>query len=474
MKKPILLMAAAFSLFIASCDDESDLGVPQVTPQEAIMSADGLTVAFGEAISGDALNIAQYVGLGVLNPNLSGDMKDEYVPLISVSEVKDLPEGANVQFMMQMAAEEAFSNAKDINLTDGKALGSELNLAFQELYGKLPAPEKVWVRFAAYVVDGSQVSRLGGLDRWYGEKAVTATPVDWAVAETYQLRTFVGGQASTVYTMVRSDKDRYEDPLFSTTFPVDAEAAAAGFSWEIAAVYSSGDVIYYPTEGKDSGKGIISLSGKPETIESAGQYRVEINALDATYSQTLAYEYLNLPGGSNGWNVTAEEWRLTTNDYDNYYGYAWLDGEFKIAAGSWDVNWGQLKDAEYGTLSSGGDNISAPKTGLYYVTMCISKATYQLTEITSLGMIGDFNDWGAQSPLTISDNGLTIKGEMTIPADKGLGWKFRANDNWDINLGGTMQNLVPGGDNLQAEGPGTYEVSLNLANLPYTCSVVKK
>ncbi len=41
--------------------------------------------------------------------------------------------------------------------------------------------------------------------------------------------------------------------------------------------------------------------------------------------------------------------------------------------------------------------------------------------------------------------------------------KFRANDGWDLNLGGDLNALTIGGDNIQITSAGSYTVTLNLA-----------
>ena len=58
---------------------------------------------------------------------------------------------------------------------------------------------------------------------------------------------------------------------------------------------------------------------------------------------------------------------------------------------------------------------------------------------------------------------------------KGSGeFKFRANNGWDINLGGNLSALTAGGDNIATPGEGTYTVTLDLSQVPYSATVVKK
>lgn len=65
---------------------------------------------------------------------------------------------------------------------------------------------------------------------------------------------------------------------------------------------------------------------------------------------------------------------------------------------------------------------------------------------------------------------MVWKGKLTV-AD-GQGWKIRCNDNWDINLGGDLKALTVGGDNISVAA-GTYNVTLDLTNVPYSITLTK-
>ncbi len=53
-------------------------------------------------------------------------------------------------------------------------------------------------------------------------------------------------------------------------------------------------------------------------------------------------------------------------------------------------------------------------------------------------------------------------------------YKFRCDNDWAINLGGSLDNLTFGGDNLNFTEAGTYTVTLDLSKVPYSATVVKK
>ncbi|MFS6554145.1 DUF5116 domain-containing protein, partial [Parabacteroides distasonis] len=65
----------------------------------------------------------------------------------------------------------------------------------------------------------------------------------------------------------------------------------------------------------------------------------------------------------------------------------------------------------------------------------------------------------------------TWKAELTVT--DGQGWKFRANSDWAINLGGKADELWANGADIVLPA-GTYEITLNLSTYPATYTAVKK
>ena len=66
---------------------------------------------------------------------------------------------------------------------------------------------------------------------------------------------------------------------------------------------------------------------------------------------------------------------------------------------------------------------------------------------------------------------LTWTGTIAMTAGE---YKFRFNNGWDINLGGSLDKLQFDGSNITIDEAGTYDVILDLSNLPYTATLVKK
>ncbi len=463
MKKTGLYLLGLLAITgLASCDDKSDLGIEQKNPQETIMEANGLTVAFQTPMAGNSLDLNAYV--------------DQSIPVISTVEATNLPEGATVDYQMQIASQSDFSDAQTLDVTDGSVLCSAWDAAFKEIYSKNPAPRTNYIRFAAYVVDGTQLSRLGGEDFWYAAKELTVTPIDLKLPVDASYYIWENGEYKE---MSHSSQHQYDDPNFSIIIEVSQAQAAEGYKWHIV----NGTYMQNESAGKMYG---VSETGDPSdmsgslvlangnvtngVIKAAGTYKISVNMLDLTYNISFAFETLNTPGPANGWSFD-NNMLLSTTDYVTYSGYVYIDTEFKLAAGSWDVNWGM--GATEGTLASGGANIKVPSNGLYYVVANLNELTYSLTKIESLGMIGGFNGWSSQLNMTPSADYKTWTVDVTFN-DANTEWKFRMNDNWDINLGGELSNLVGNGANIVTPEAGTYTVTLNLGKLPYSATVVKK
>ena len=110
-------------------------------------------------------------------------------------------------------------------------------------------------------------------------------------------------------------------------------------------------------------------------------------------------------------------------------------------------------------------NITAPQAGFYYLKVNISKdGEYNLkpTAITRVAVVGSLNNWGndghTDTPMTY--NATEDCWEVTTDFVDGE-YKFRFNGGWDINLGGSLNNLTSGGPNLKS-AKGKYLVRLYL------------
>lgn len=203
------------------------------------------------------------------------------------------------------------------------------------------------------------------------------------------------------------------------------------------------------------------------TFDGGGEtYNIEVNLKQGTY--TIKAANIWLVGSINGWNNHGQYLAAIGNDV--HVGYQYLDNssEIKIlvARDSWDGLWGA--GASPGEIADGGGNIvvsglptySTP--GFYEIKFDMINKTVVLTK-TDWGVIGDAQSgsWDTDVNLTYNQTSKVWEGQVTF---LGTGsYKFRANDGWDINVGGAIYNLTNGGDNIASPAAGTYNVVLDLS-----------
>ena len=197
------------------------------------------------------------------------------------------------------------------------------------------------------------------------------------------------------------------------------------------------------------------------------QYIITVNTKDMTYDvEGLAYaDMIWQAGNANGWGSPAaglknKGWKNARQNDGDYFGFMYLNGDFKFRSGkdNWNApDWGI--GASEGTLAVGAGNINTAE-GFYMVEANIANLTYNLTPITTIGVIGSFpnTNWGSdEAKLTYNNATGAWEGRCTIP--DGVKFKFRANDSWDINWGGDLNNLsYDGGD--MSIAAGTYFIQL--------------
>lgn len=184
-------------------------------------------------------------------------------------------------------------------------------------------------------------------------------------------------------------------------------------------------------------------------------YTIATDGQEPTVDPTAEYDYVYIAGTADGWNGNGGK-LASVKDANDYYGFINATGEFKIQKnqGSWATNWG----GSNGTLVAGGSNIQA--NGFVYVNANIGNMTYSVTDITSMGIIGDATPggWDTETALTYNAENNTWEGNVTLTAGT---IKFRANNDWAINFGGALDNLTISGDNITVEA-GTYMIALTL------------
>ena len=175
-----------------------------------------------------------------------------------------------------------------------------------------------------------------------------------------------------------------------------------------------------------------------------------------------------VPEPVTGWNIIGlnGDWEndiRATEDNGVWTAYVTVDGDtdFKWRKdGGWDENYGGVF-VELGQpfeAVAGGDNIKIG-AGFWKVVLDTNNLTITISNGQVWSLIGDFNEWGGDVDMTLTD------GKWVSPVTKiSGGFKLRENHGWDNNRGGVMVALgqpfdaVAGGDNISVE-EGNYIVT---------------
>lgn len=255
---------AALALGLAACSDDEYTGIPQVTPAEPTMPADGLT------------------GVDAVANGGSVNLNDGAPRLIDVTKLTDFPSGSELQVVMKVADNQALDNAQTVTLVTAEGVSgsvyscnapaADFNTAIQTIFGKNPSPKTLYVDYTAYAVDGTSTVLLGAIG---AAQSLVVTPLalGYEIEEEYYL---VNTLDNSTYKMNHADgKDVYDDPNFSVIINVKE----SGFTWKVApksAVNSLSDAskLYGNAEAEPSlASGAMALGAEAGNFEEVGPYQ---------------------------------------------------------------------------------------------------------------------------------------------------------------------------------------------------------
>jgi len=242
-----------------------------------------------------------------------------------------------------------------------------------------------------------------------------------------------------------------------------------------------------PTIGRVNG--VLINKGRPGGEPVAVEFRIAANInpdVPTVYSKTLTltvtpyesvieYPKLQVPGSYQGWNPgDANTVIFSAKSDGRFEGYIFLkaNSEFKYTVGpSWDLNYGD--DGADGSLDRKGANIPAPLEGLYKLNVNINTLRHDKL-LTAWGLIGSATPkgWDSDQDLIFDPASNSLKLTLNLKAGE---IKFRANDDWAVNLGddGANRSLGYGGANIAVAAEGRYTVELILNRAIYTYKLTK-
>lgn len=198
-------------------------------------------------------------------------------------------------------------------------------------------------------------------------------------------------------------------------------------------------------------------------------YKIEFNDQTLAYSITLVrYPFpsnLYLVGGSTtaGWTPPNSIPFRKISD-GNFEIFAYLTaggGGFKLLEiQDWPGDWGANPSNPGHVVQEGEDNMTIDSDGFYRITVNFMDLSYTVIK-TDWGIIGDATPggWGADTDMTFT-GGHTWEIDVTLGAGE---YKFRANDEWSINMGmNTAGTLRQDGGNIASPGAGNYHIEMTL------------
>jgi len=469
MKKFSIYLLGALAMAFSACEDAPETPPMQANPQEPVLEGTNVNVAPTGLLSDNTQTIA-----------LESYRNSELVEILAEGEMTDIPAGATTSYVFELAKDENFTSAEQLDVTvqDGKGYVSpeSWNAAHIQLFGKSPKPKDAFYRVEAYANVNGASYRVGGTDYYVAQGTVKETCMDQGFV-IYPNYYFIGNlnnwALNTDYQFTHSDADVYDDPVFTITVDIpEGINDGNGCYWKIASQKAvdenNWDYVYGPaTDGSEDAEGMLLEGGAAQAgkIAEAGKYMVTINMETMEYSivRFTRPEYLCTPNKANGWNQMNSNWmRYIETDKGNYfYGAVVInpgDGGFKLTDGNtWDNDktWGY--GGTVGQLGLGApDNIPVDATGLYWLKADLEALTYEAIPVESMGVIGG-GDWNSQRNLTPNADFTIWEGDADINGT----WKIRINDNWDYNFGGDLADPALNGSDFPA-GAGMNHVVVDL------------
>ena len=430
---------------MVSCtEDYTDWGNPQTNPQEE-------AVAFGNGSVApvDVINLA--------------DVKTEKVKVASIVAPTSSDAAYTPNYKINFDGQ-----SFDID-ADGNMATAELTSYIVDKYGKRPKERDIDATLDAWVSNGSTAVKMA-TSATFKVKAIPEAPV---IEEGYYL---VGNMFATEKTdgwtkgdakaFNHSDKDVYDDPVFTITF----ETTKADQYWKIIPKKNieSGDiwaagVVGPKVDGDASMTGsLTNVDAQAGKIAKAGKYKLTINMMDYSYTiEEVKYDpFIYFIGATDGWTKAEQKLALVDANTGTYTGFLYCADpnnwgnqfKFQRVAGSWDneINAGAFNTFDGAATNENGNIGVNAGEGVYYFDVNLANGTIKATKVETMGIIGGFNNWGGDAAMTWNTEEYCFEAtNVGVTAD---GWKFRINGGWDINLGGSLNNLTAGGDNIAVAG----------------------
>lgn len=435
---------------MVSCtEDYTDWANPQINPEEE-------AVAFGNGsvTPVDVINLA--------------NVTEEKIQVASIVAPTSSDAGYTPTIKINLG-----DKTYDID-NDGKMATADLASYISETYGKRPIEHDINATLDAWFNNGSTVVKMATSET-FQVKAIPVAPVIdegyYLVGDMFNAEGVDGwNTVSAKQAFKHSDKDVYDDPIFTLTF----ETKEANQCWKVipkknidAETFWAAGVVGPKIDGDVSMTGLLTSDGPGAgKIAEPGKYRLTLNMMDYSYTiEKVMYDpFIYFIGSTDAWGSSDQKLALVDDEKGTYTGYIYLadpnnagfEFKFQRVAGSWDnaigaSNFVTFKDAAIDANNGNNLGVNAGE-GVYYMDVNLSEGTITATKVESMGMVGQFQGWDKEAPVPMTWNAEEYCFEATMAGVTADGWKFIVNKDWPINLGGSIDNLEQDGANLTVAG----------------------
>ena len=444
MIKKILLGMTLLMSMVSCTEDYTDWGNPQSNPEEE-------AVAFGDG----SVTPVEVINLA----DVTGD-KVKVASIVAPTSTKDSYKSS---FKINLDGQ-----SFDID-ADGNMAKADLVSYITDKFGKRPKERDIDATLDAWLSNGSTAVKMATSET-FQVKAVPEAPfIDdgyYLVGDMFTTDDVNGWTKGVAKAFNHSDNDVYEDPVFTVSF----ETTKADQYWKIIPkknidaddLWAAG-VVGPKVDGDDSMTGALTNGDAKGKIAKAGKYKLTINMMDYSYTiEEVNYDpFIYFIGSTDGWKSNDQKLALVDDTKGVYTGYVYLadpngagfEFKFQRAKDNWETAIGAstfvtFKESAIG-VANGNLGVKDGE-GVYYMDVNLSEGTITATKVETMGIIGGFNNWAGDAPMTWNPEEYCFEAtNVGVTAD---GWKFRVNGDWPINLGGSLNNLTAGGDNLTVAG----------------------
>ena len=289
-------------------------------------------------------------------------------------------------------------------------------------------------------------------------------------AETTSTVTLTVGEASAIdFNTVTADSVQLFVPKVVSIHPVASQSLTAllTYNGKTATLNASESGKVKSTElvsavenlyGKngDLHKVAVTVTDKVKLVRGEGFSLTQNVTASVTCVAPAFTQYLYMSGDANGWSFSNPLYSAAGDG--KYTGFMYLNQNgFKFAT---QQDW---NGTDYGTglVEKGSNIVMTEPAGFYKVDVDLTSQALTYTAINRVGVIGSATagGWDSDQAMTYNatDKCWEIKGITLIEGEM----KFRANNAWELDWGGSLADITYKGGNIKVAA-GKYNIKLYL------------